>query len=268
MRARCYDDRATTPIPAKPTMTNLDLLIIAPAAWTPEDNQQPDELITPYGAVVARLRPLGPLRAAWVGASAAPFAAIYAAKAAGAARVVELAPVAARNRLLEPGDLLLPSDLVDCTRLPRYTFFAGKGYGFLAQREPFCPHLRSALLATAAAGAPRAFARGVYLATGDLRTVEPEWDADVAGDGIVPTSFLARELELCYAALCVVAEPLTPTVEDTSASPSIELLEGLLADALGRLPAERVCACATAMQSYRERGDIGPDWRTWVATEA
>jgi 5'-methylthioadenosine phosphorylase len=247
-------------------MNELDLLIIAPVAWTPEDHQ-PAELITPYGAVVARLRPLGLLRAAWVGAGAAPFAAIYAAKAAGAARVVELAPVAARNRLLEHGDLLLPSDLVDRTRLPRYTFFAGKGYGFLAQREPFCSDLRGALLATAVAGAPRAFARGVYLATGDLHMAEPEWDADVVGNGVVPASFLARELELCYAALCVVAEPLTPAVEDTSAGSSIKLLEGLLADALGRLPAERACACATAMQSYRERGDIGSDWRTWVATE-
>jgi 5'-methylthioadenosine phosphorylase len=190
---------------------------------------------------------------------ASPFAAIYAAKAAGAARVVELAPVAPHNRLLDQDDLLLPSDLVDRTRQPRYTFFAGRGYGFLAQREPFCPDLRGALLAAAVACAPRVFARGVYLATDDPHTIEPDWDADVAGDGVVPASFLARELELCYATLCIVTD-------GESAIYNVDWAEALLVEALGRLPADRSCVCATAMQQYRDRGDIGPDWREWVAT--
>jgi 5'-methylthioadenosine phosphorylase len=261
-------------------MNNVDLLVIAPDRWAP-DRRQPSELNTPYGAVQAHLQLFGPLRAAWVDTGASPFAAIYAAKAAGAARVVELAPVAARNRLLERGDLLLPGDLVDRTRLPRYTFFAGKGYGFLAQREPFCPDLRGALRAAAATRAPRVFGRGVYLATDDLHAAEPDWDADAVGDGVVPISFLARELELCYAALCVVTEALTRTTspapietghrgrrtaESDITFPTVDLLEALLVDTITRLPSERACVCATAMQQYRDRGDIGPDWRTWVAT--
>jgi 5'-methylthioadenosine phosphorylase len=238
-------------------MKTIDLLVIAPAEWSPdcEDTQ----LNTPYGAVDARMSALGSLRAAWVAIGTSPFAAIYAAKDVGAAHVVELAPVAPHNRLLDQDDLLLPSDLVDRTRLRRYTFFAGKGYGFLAQREPFCPDLRGALLAAAVARAPRVFARGVYLATDDPHSLEPEWDADVAGDGVVPASFLARELELCYATLCIVTD-------DESAIYNVEWAEALLVDTLGRLPAERGCVCATSMQQYRDRGDIGPDWREWVAT--
>jgi 5'-methylthioadenosine phosphorylase len=99
----------------------------------------------------------------------------------------------------------------------------------------------------------------VYLATDDPHTIEPEWDADVAGDGVVPASFLARELELCYATLCIVTD-------DESALYTVGWAEGLLLDTLGRLPAERGCVCANAMQQYRDRGDIGPDWREWVAT--
>ena len=238
-------------------MTEADLVVLAPAEWIPEEEQT--SLDTPYGAVDARIGALGALRAAWVAVGASPFAAIYAAKAAGASRVVGLAPVAPHNRLLDEDDLLLPGDLVDRTRLPRYTFFAGKGYGFLAQREPFCPDLRGALLAAAVSRAPRVFARGVYIATDDPHTIEPEWDADVAGDGVVPASFLARELELCYAAVCIVTD-------GESAIYSAGWAEALLAEALGRLPAERGCACATAMQQYRDRGDIGPDWREWVAS--
>ena len=237
-------------------MNTIDLLVLAPAEWTPGSEHQ--ELNTPYGAIDAQIRSLGSLSAAWIALGVSPFAAIYAAKAAGAARVVELAPVAPHNRLLDEDDLLLPDDLVDRTRLPRYTFFAGKGYGFLAQREPFCPDLRGALLAVAAAHTPRVFARGVYLATDDPHTVEPEWGADVAGDGVVPASFLARELELCYAALCVVTDGESDIY-------GVEWAEALLAEALGHLPAERACVCATAMQQYRDRGDIGPDWRAWVA---
>jgi 5'-methylthioadenosine phosphorylase len=238
-------------------MNDVDLVVIAPHRWMAGSEQH--ELNTPYGTVGTQIRLLGPLRAAWVDTDVSPFAAIYAAKAAAATRVIELAPAAARNRLLERGDLLFPDDLVDRTQMPRYTFFAGKGYGFLAQRVPFCPDLRGALLAAAATRAPRIFGRGVYLATDDLHTVEPDWDADVVGGGVVPMSFLARELELCYAALCVVSD-------DESALPTFEWLEGLLVEALNHLPSERACVCATAMQQYRDRGDIGPDWRTWVAT--
>jgi 5'-methylthioadenosine phosphorylase len=247
-------------------MSSFDMLIIAPGEYIAPDNAQ-TLFETPYGAVQARLHLLGTQRAAWVASDTSPFAAIYAAKAAGAARVVELAPVAARNRLLERGDLLLPDDLIDRTRLARYTFFAGKGYGFLSQREPFCPALRGALLAAAARGA-RTFARGVYLAAEDTLAAEAEplWDADVVGGGVVPASFLARELELCYAPLCVVEAALTPGLSPAATGEGGEnRFMNIIADALRQLPAERACACATAMQQYRDRGDIGPGWRTWVA---
>jgi 5'-methylthioadenosine phosphorylase len=248
-------------------MSSFDVLIITPEAWAASGDLE--TLETPYGTTAARLGTLGAWRAAWVDTSTSPFAAIYAAKAAGASRVVELAPVAARNRLLEIGDLLLPSDLVDRTYLPRYTFFAGKGYGFLAQREPFCPVLRGALLDASRSRSPRVFARGVYLVSDRAAAADPDvlWDADITGNSGVPTSFLARELELCYTPLCVVAS-LTPGPSHTAVGegPGVRArLAEVLTDALERLPAERACLCAGAMQAYRERGDIGDDWRAWVA---
>jgi 5'-methylthioadenosine phosphorylase len=97
----------------------------------------------------------------------------------------------------------------------------------------------------------------VYLAGDAPPAGDLAWDADIAGAGVVPASFLARELELCYATLCIVTD-------DESAIYSVEWAEALLADALDRLPAERGCVCATAMQQYRDRGDIGTDWREWV----
>jgi len=60
-------------------------------------------------------------------------------------------------------------------------------------------------------------------------------------------------------------------LEPTSPAYNMRMMVGLaghlddtIAAALARLPAERTCVCATAIQAYRDRGDIGPDWRTWI----
>jgi 5'-methylthioadenosine phosphorylase len=252
-------------------MNNLDLLVIAPqqdgqtrtSAATARASYAFD---TPYGAISAAVAQFGARRGAWAAADVSPFAAIYAAKAAGATRVVELVPVRALNRLLAAGDLLLPDDMVDLTQQQRYTFFAGKGYGFLAQREPFCPVLRGALFAALRKRTPRSFARATYLATEAPPDVAPnaDWDADIAGVGVVPASFLARELELCYAPVCVVVGAGSGAADQPGMAQTSDLLADAIIDALEHLPDERACGCATAMQQYRDRGDIGPDWRTWL----
>jgi 5'-methylthioadenosine phosphorylase len=246
-------------------MSNIDLLVIAPDHLIVPKGAS-HRFDTPYGSIHAAVDQFGAWSGAWVAADASPLAVIYAARAAGATRVVELVPVRPLNRLLEPGDLLLPDDMVDLTQQQRYTFFAGKGYGFLAQREPFCPELRGALFAALRERTPRSFVRATYLAIEGTPYAAPNagWEADIAGTGVVPASFLARELELCYAAVCVVGDQGIGADEDPSVAQPGNLLASAIADALARLPAGRACACATAMQQYRDRGDIGPDWRTWI----
>jgi|GEM_PF-1053161 len=246
-------------------MINLDLLVVAPEQLI-APGRASHVFDTPYGAVRAAVDQFGAQPGAWVAATVSPFAAIYAARAAGATRVVELVPVRALNRLLLPGDLLLPDDLVDLTQQQRYTFFAGKGYGFLAQREPFCPVLRGALFAALRERTPRSFARATYLAIEEQPYTAPDasWDTDIVGAGVVPASFLARELELCYAPVCVVGGQGSRAADEPSMAHTGDLLASAIVDALARLPTERACGCATAMQQYRDRGDIGPDWRTWL----
>lgn len=241
-------------------MITFDLLVIAPAQMIGPGGA-PQTIETPYGPLQAAIAPFGGRAGAWVAAGASSFAAIYAARAAGATRVVELAQAVALNRLLGPRDLALPDDLVDRTAYPRYTFFAGKGYGFLSQREPFCPDLRGALLEALRERTPRSFARGVYLAAHAPDAADAVWDADLAGSGVVPACFLARELELCYAPVCVVGAPHAGWAEAPEVGAG---LADAIGAALDRLPGERACACATAMQQYRERGDIGTDWRSWL----
>ncbi|NJN65999.1 MAG: MTAP family purine nucleoside phosphorylase [Chloroflexaceae bacterium] len=215
-------------------------------------------------------------RITWL-APAPPRALIYGAKEMGYERVVEVLPLRAVNWLLEPGDLLVPDHLVDLTHGRDMTFFVGKGYGFLPQHPPFCPVVRDALIAAGhqvvaevpLAERPRIFVRGTYGAV----VVEPEsapesalrqagtlWGADAIGSRGVPTSFLSRELELCYALLGYVQGG------SPSAAPPPLLTQVLrvLQAAAHLLPPDRACPCARAMHSTRERGIIDDDWHTWV----
>ncbi|GIV97420.1 MAG: 5'-methylthioadenosine phosphorylase [Herpetosiphonaceae bacterium] len=182
-----------------------------------------------------------------------PHAAIYAAKALGATRVIEVVSARPLDRLLDRGDIVLPDDLVDLTCGRRSTFFVGKGYGFIPQRPVFCPEVRSALLAGVRAGGGRSFARGTLAVVEDWGQSQAarEWGAHILASTVAPAAYLAKELELCYAPLCIVEE-------------EEELPAALLSAAIEHLPPARLCSCQSAMQPARQRGLVGDDWRLWM----
>lgn len=258
--------------------SNTRLVVLLPA---PPDSRHlhvhlpyasPDTITTPAGTVqvfaTATLSLFAP----------APTRALIAgAKELGAERVIEPVPLTPVNHLLAPGDLLVPDHLLDLTTGQVETFFVGKGYGFVPQHPPYCPELRAALLEAARAvvadipGAERpcVFGRGTYGAytapvTDTMRRTLAHWQVDAAGTGGVPASFLARELELCYAIVGVVA-PLAPVVPgDDSLMTAWHTLFRAVQHAGEIVPGTRLCPCPDLMRPTRERGLIGDDWHTWV----
>jgi 5'-methylthioadenosine phosphorylase len=180
-------------------------------------------------------------------------AAIYGAKQMGIERIVDIVPARPLDRLLPEGGYALPHDVVDLTRGQYLTFFEHKGYGFLPMHTPFCPELRAALLPGVRAINPLSAARGIVAALDGWEQIgeAQRWGAHIAAVGVSPAVFLARELELCYVALCV---PDAAAVD----------YDDLIDDMLTRLPAERTCPCGTAMQATRQRGLVGDDWREWL----
>ncbi len=183
-----------------------------------------------------------------------PYAALYAAKAQGVTRVIEAVSVQPCDRLLEPGDLLIPSDLVDLTHGRRSTFFTNRGYGFIGQAPVWCPQTRQALITAAQAITPRTFVRGT-LAVGEVDTQIEDartWNAHALAVTSAPAAFLAKELELCYAVIAIVGGAAS------------ERGNAVIAKLMQHLPDERTCACGSTMQPARERGLISDDWRTWI----
>jgi 5'-methylthioadenosine phosphorylase len=143
-----------------------------------------------------------------------------------------------------------------------------------------------------AAGLAAARARhkvgGVYVCTDGPRLETPAEvrayaaeGATIVGMTLAPEWALARELEMCYAALAfvvnpaegVAVRPYRPDVlfegmateeELTAGDRAVERLPAILAAALKHIRDDRSCHCRRAMQRYKDRGDIGPDFRTWV----
>jgi len=219
-----------------------------------------EPVTTPFGNAVIEVAGSGETQVAIIDRRDGPAhnranirATVYGVKLLGIARIVDVLPARAIDRLLPRDGYAVPHDLVDLTHGDYLTFFEGKGYGFLPQKDPFCPELGAALVRTLRAIAPMTAARGVLAAVDDVEVYDEaeRWGAHMLARGTSPAAYLARELEVCYIPLCVFGEPRGA-------------LETIATDMLAALPEERSCVCATAMQTTRQRGLVGDNWQEWL----
>ncbi|WP_449245771.1 MTAP family purine nucleoside phosphorylase [Desulfobacca acetoxidans] len=213
---------------------------------------------------------------------------LYALKILGVEKILAWCAPGAINETMAPGDLVVPHDILDEGQQQPYTFFPHRGLGFVRQNPVFCPELRQAVIQTLQNGSLPLHPAAVYTATTGPRLETPAeirkyrlLGGDLVGMTLVPEVFLARELEFCYTALCYVVN-YAEGVKDRPYQPGI-LFEGLATPeeikrvqaveaALGELAlkllpglaaAPRQCPCPWLMERYRQRGDIGTDWRQW-----
>ena len=157
---------------------------------------------------------------------------LYALKDLGVEKILAWCAPGAINEAMAPGHLAVPDDILDETRGGPYTFFPGRGLGFVRQNPVFCPELRQAVIRTLENGPFPLHDQGVYVATSGPRLETPaeikkfgRLGGDLVGMTLVPEVFLARELELCYAALCYVVN-FAEGIKDRPYQPGV-LFEGL-----------------------------------------
>lgn len=177
---------------------------------------------------------------------------IWALKDQGVTEVVAVAAVGGIRRELAPGKLLLPDQLIDYTWGRSTTFFEqGRGpVTHIDFTEPYSATLRARLLSAAAACGELVHEHGVYAVTqGPRLETAAEIDrlerdgADVVGMTGMPEAALARELELEYAAIAVVANHAAGRGESVAAV-SLERIAVVLDEAMGRV--RRVLAALVA----------------------
>jgi 5'-methylthioadenosine phosphorylase len=149
---------------------------------------------------------------------------LWALKHRGASAVLAVASVGGIRDAL-PGDLVLPTQLIDYTHDRPSTFFDGGDQRVVHVdfTHPYTPSLRAKCLAAAGACGIPLHDGGVYAAaSGPRLETAAEIDrmdrdgATMVGMTGMPEAVLARELELPYAAICVVVNHAAGRGDSTS----------------------------------------------------
>ena len=176
---------------------------------------------------------------------------IWSLRDAGAKEIVSVATVGGIAPHAGPGALLVPHQIVDYSWGRASTYFQGPGVPVkhIDFTEPYSRPLRERLLAAAAGCGEAAHDGGVYAVTQGPRletAAEIERLArdgcDVVGMTAMPEAALARELELPYAAIAVVANHAAGR-GDSRTAVSLEAISAVLDEAMERVRRilEQVC---------------------------
>lgn len=177
---------------------------------------------------------------------------IWALRDVGATRVISVASVGGIRVDFGPGTLVLPDQLIDYTWGRPSTFFEGgdQPVTHVDFTRPFAGATRTALVEAAATAGETVVDGGTYAVTpGPRLETAAEIDrlerdgADVVGMTGMPEAVLARELELDYAMLAVVAN-FAAGRGDSSAGIKLADIELVLQSAMVR--ARRVIEAAVA----------------------
>jgi 5'-deoxy-5'-methylthioadenosine phosphorylase len=138
---------------------------------------------------------------------------MWALKDHGVDRVVSVATVGGIHPDLIPGMLVIPDQIIDYTHGRETTYFVdrGKPVTHLDFTFPYCDAMRQALVSAASTCGINLRDGGVYGAVqgprletaAEINRMERD-GADMVGMTGMPEAYLAREIELCYAAVGVV----------------------------------------------------------------
>lgn len=192
---------------------------------------------------------------------------LWGFKKLGVDRIISVSAVGGIKKGLRPGDIVAPDQVLDMTKNRRSTFYDGKGgVVHIDFTEPYCPELRKVLLKAGKRVSIPVKSRGTYVAVEGprLETASEIKSFSISGGDIVgmtgmPEAPLARELEICYAGLSVVAnyaagiskKRLTVAEVMAAMKAATEKLKILLGEAVILVPEQRMCPCGEALKEAR-----------------
>lgn len=191
---------------------------------------------------------------------------MWALRALGVRRVFAPCAVGSLTGQLRPGAIVVPDQLVDRTRARDDTYFDAGGI-HVEFADPYCPTLRAA-----ATGFPGVVDGGTMVVVQGPRfstRAESQWFAK-QGFTLVnmtgyPEAVLARELEMCYAAVALVTD-IDAGVEVGSGVRATDVFgefqrnigpfKALVHQAIDRVTSERVCTHCLAHEGVELPFDL------------
>ncbi|MGH2749850.1 MAG: S-methyl-5'-thioadenosine phosphorylase [Actinomycetota bacterium] len=193
---------------------------------------------------------------------------LWGMKELGVTRIIGPCAAGSLKRDVKPGDFVVSDQLVDRTAGRKDTFYDGPQTTHIAFADPYCPELRSLAIAAGRDGGITIHERGTVVTIQGPRfstRAESKWFQDAGWEVInmtqYPEAYLARELEICYANVALITD-YDVGVEGESDAVTHEAvievfnennskLRDLLFSLIPRIPSERTCPCATALEGAR-----------------
>jgi 5'-methylthioadenosine phosphorylase len=166
---------------------------------------------------------------------------------------------------IKPLDIVIPDQLIDRTRSRLNSFFGDGIVVHVGFAHPFCPTFSSLLYQAAVETRARVHRQGTYVVMeGPLFSTLAEsnlyrsWGASVIGMTALPEAKLAREAEICYAALACATdydvwheseEMVTIDMVLKNLLRNVAVSKEIIDKVANRLPIKRTCPCPTALEN-------------------
>ena len=189
---------------------------------------------------------------------------IYALKTLGVERVISVSAVGSLKEEFAPLDLVIPSQLIDRTRMRESTFFDHHIVTHIGIADPFC-HAASQAIHRAAQqidvnvhpGGTMVVMEGPAFSTRAESFMYRSWGADIIGMTALPEAKLAREAEMCYATMAWITDydVWRANTEEVSVEGVVQNLlknvatsKELLLRSVPALAGSRDCKCGSALK--------------------
>jgi 5'-methylthioadenosine phosphorylase len=192
---------------------------------------------------------------------------IYALKSLGVEYIVSISACGSMRQDYAPRDIVIPDQLFDRTKCRPSTFFGNGLVAHVSFDEPYCPVLSELVYeavqktgATVHKGGTFLVIEGPQFSTKGESRIYRQWGVDIIGMTALPEAKLAREAEICYAAMAHVTD--YDVWHETAAPVTVAMLiDNLRANAaitkqavvdLAPLVAKqkgRTCKCASALST-------------------
>lgn len=189
---------------------------------------------------------------------------IHGFKQLGVERILSVSAVGSLREDLGPGKFVLPDQFIDRTRSRISTFFGEGIVAHVAFGDPVCAETSEAFDAACTAAGVAHHRGGTYVcmegpqfSTKAESNLYRSWQADVIGMTALQEAKLAREAELCYAALAMVTDYdcWHPSHDSVTVDQIVAVLVrnaqnacSVVRHAAASLPRTRGCHCSSALQ--------------------
>src|ERR1700737_3347490 len=189
---------------------------------------------------------------------------ICAMKQLGVERIISVSAVGSLQEDLRPGEFLVPDQFVDRTKNRVSTFFGGGLVAHVAFDKPTCPQVSAVLADASVHCGVKVHRRGTYVciegpqfSTLAEAHVHRQLRFEVIGMTNVTEAKLAREAEICYAAIAMITdfdcwhpqhESVTAAQIMATLVQNAENAQKVLRTAVREMPASRSCKCGAALQ--------------------